>query len=201
MRSWTSSNQKFWPRDFLPKDLPASRIMTFGYDADPDSARHLAKQILYYHAEDLMSSLERQRTSRESERRPLIFVCHSLGGLIVKSMLVMASGSNRLPGRPRNVYQSTCGIIYYGTPHRGSKPDAWRQAIQKAIALGPNGTQLSKPLQRDSDMLALRLEQYNSISADIPSVFFYECRGTDSLGSKSLVRTKRFDIEVLLTSK
>lgn len=25
---------KFWPKEFLPNDIPTARIMTFGYDAD-----------------------------------------------------------------------------------------------------------------------------------------------------------------------
>lgn len=31
--SWTSSNGKCWPRDFLGKDSADIRVMTFGYEA------------------------------------------------------------------------------------------------------------------------------------------------------------------------
>jgi hypothetical protein len=35
--SWTASNGKCWPRDFLGADFPNTRIVTFGYEARLDA--------------------------------------------------------------------------------------------------------------------------------------------------------------------
>jgi protein SERAC1 len=32
--TWTYNKSLFWPRDLLVKDVPDTRILTFGYDAD-----------------------------------------------------------------------------------------------------------------------------------------------------------------------
>ncbi|XTI85857.1 hypothetical protein V2W45_1466673 [Cenococcum geophilum] len=61
--TWTAGNGVNWLRDLLPQDLPNARIMAWGYDANTYS---------------------RSRTSR----RLIIFVAHSLGGIIVKSALI-----------------------------------------------------------------------------------------------------------------
>jgi hypothetical protein len=38
--SWTYPDPKaFWPKDFLPCDIPEARVMTFGYNADAAFAK------------------------------------------------------------------------------------------------------------------------------------------------------------------
>jgi hypothetical protein len=70
-----------WPRDFLPRDCPHSRIMTWGYDSHITKGYAQSnKSNVFAHAKDLLYSLRRDRALR----RPIIFVAHSLGGLIVK---------------------------------------------------------------------------------------------------------------------
>jgi hypothetical protein len=46
MSTWTNSEtKKCWPKDFLPKDIPEARIMTFGYNAD--AAFGIRRRILW----------------------------------------------------------------------------------------------------------------------------------------------------------
>lgn len=76
-----------WPRLLLPKDIPQARIMTFGYDADivrwtdPAGTNRIAN-----HARNLLKYLSDERDGSESEDRPIIFVAHSLGGLVVENV-------------------------------------------------------------------------------------------------------------------
>ena len=81
-RTWTAS-KVCWPKDLLPKSLPYARIMTFGYNTletnePPLRIRDLAKILL--------DSLTNNRRLTKAVTRPLIFVAHSLGGLIVKEV-------------------------------------------------------------------------------------------------------------------
>lgn len=70
-----------WPRDFLPRDCPQSRIMVWGYDSRITKGYAPSnKNNIFAHAKDLLHSLRRERTTR----RPIVFLAHSLGGLIVK---------------------------------------------------------------------------------------------------------------------
>lgn len=88
-RTWTSqATGKFWPRDFLPNDLDGkARILVYGYDADVvawGSNGGVGKDMIHNHSERLVATLVANRRRQHAEERPLIFVAHSLGGLIVK---------------------------------------------------------------------------------------------------------------------
>ena len=81
-----SGGQKlvFWPEKLLPRDIPNARIFTYGYNAGilggllkgPDMNN------VSQHANDLMISLK----SELRNKKPIIFVAHSLGGIIVKDV-------------------------------------------------------------------------------------------------------------------
>jgi protein SERAC1 len=82
----------YWPRDLLPTDCPKARIMTWGYDtvvtkgiADPTN-----KSNIFAHARDLLFALGRERP----QDRPLVFVAHSLGGIVVKEVKLFYSNKN-----------------------------------------------------------------------------------------------------------
>lgn len=54
----------------------------------------------------------------------MIFVGHSLGGLVVKQALLLASES--LHDSYHDILNATSGIVFLGTPHRGSSNDIAR---------------------------------------------------------------------------
>lgn len=75
----------FWPETNLSKDFPEARIMTFGYDshiAQRDGPVNLTN--ITDHGGALLNGL-RYRRKKEPDR-PMLFLAHSLGGLIVKSV-------------------------------------------------------------------------------------------------------------------
>lgn len=79
--TWTAkASRKMWLRDFLPHKIPNARIMLFGYNSN--AAFSTSAAGVQDQAEVLFSRLIRER--RSAPDRPLIFICHSLGGLIVK---------------------------------------------------------------------------------------------------------------------
>ncbi|KAI6785914.1 uncharacterized protein J7T54_006253 [Emericellopsis cladophorae] len=49
--------------------------------------------------------------------RPIIFVCHSLGGIVCKQALVLAHEDDRRYGQ---VLNAVIGVAFLGTPHGGS---------------------------------------------------------------------------------
>jgi protein SERAC1 len=111
----------FWPRDFLPRAFPKARIMVFGYDTKITKYMSAAtnRNGVYQHSKDLLFTLIGNRKDDKARQRPLIFIAHSLGGIIVKEMLAISSGSDETA---RSILCCTRSIIFLGTPHRGS-PD------------------------------------------------------------------------------
>ena len=75
------------------------------------------------HAMNLLIDLTNDRASCDASGRPLVFVAHSLGGLVCKEAILL-SRNNPEP-HLCNIFKHTAGIIFMGTPHRGSWIADW----------------------------------------------------------------------------
>ena len=83
----SSTSKIFWPQDLLPAEYPNFRVFTWGYDVDIDHAfSGAATATVFQHALNLLSDIADARMPREIESRPLFFVAHSLGGIVVKDV-------------------------------------------------------------------------------------------------------------------
>ncbi len=120
--TWTrnTTNEKtnkktstLWLRDLLPKDIPGARIFTFGYDSKVMFSK--SKATTEDHAQSLLLALQAKRKHGQ-ERRPIIFIAHSLGGLVCKQALIRANQNEKF----NDILVSTKGIFFFGTPHRGA---------------------------------------------------------------------------------
>jgi hypothetical protein len=75
----------YWPQDLLGEEefCRQARILTYGYDSRVTRGyRSVNQNGLFAHARDLLYAVQRER----SLRRPVIFVAHSLGGLLLKEV-------------------------------------------------------------------------------------------------------------------
>jgi len=75
------------------------------------------KQSLGERSEDMLDKL---LEAGVGQTRPVIFVGHSMGGLIIKKMLVQAHNSVDSPAL-RRLAEKTKGVVFYSTPHFGSQ--------------------------------------------------------------------------------
>lgn len=78
-----------WPSDLLKEQLPNVRVLTWGYDSSVLNALEGSSQAsIYGFAENLLHEIHGTRIEfSEAERlRPIIFVTHSLGGIVVKQV-------------------------------------------------------------------------------------------------------------------
>ncbi|KAK6079549.1 hypothetical protein SCUP234_05718 [Seiridium cupressi] len=109
----SSTRKVFWPRDYLVPDLPIARVWTYGYNADVISGIFEGnnQNSVSQHGRDLQAKLERDLDNGD----PIIFVAHSLGGIILKDAL-----------RRSDICRSrTKLVVFLGTPHRGSSVAGW----------------------------------------------------------------------------
>ncbi|EXJ54137.1 hypothetical protein A1O7_09474 [Cladophialophora yegresii CBS 114405] len=135
-RSRTSRDRKgvYWPRDLLPESLPYARVLAYGYDAHLGhrlGPSHSQKSV-YDFAKDFLLELEAVR--RSHPKRPLVFIAHSLGGIVVKEMLRQSYGHLDHQTELRAISESTAGIIFFGTPHGGADPQSLLKTIAENVA-------------------------------------------------------------------
>jgi hypothetical protein len=101
--------------DMLPAVAPHARIMRYGYQSQwfgEGALRQNASTV----AQRLLLALKRKR--EEFKWRPLVFIAHCFGGLVVLKALVDARhDEDEWPG----VFTSTTGLIFLGTPFRGTE--------------------------------------------------------------------------------
>ncbi|KAL5343020.1 hypothetical protein BJX70DRAFT_244246 [Aspergillus crustosus] len=70
------------------------------------------------HADTLLNLLDLERQEQMAARAPkIVWICHSLGGLVVKQALLNAHEDRKYT----SIRTDTCGLVFFGTPHRGAK--------------------------------------------------------------------------------
>ncbi|KAI9762477.1 MAG: hypothetical protein M1840_001237 [Geoglossum simile] len=131
LMTWTHEDGVCWIRDFLPGHLPGARIFTFGYESKV--AFTLSTGGLGDFARSLLVALTGTRKSREERRRSIIFVCHSMGGIVVKKALIIAALE---PQHFINIRESTTAILFLGTPHRGSSTTELPKVLANIARIG-----------------------------------------------------------------
>lgn len=144
-----------WPQELLAKDIPEARILTYGYDADvAHFIKPAGQNTVFEHATNLNGDLTDLRRRTESLDRPLIFVAHSLGGLVCEQAIVLSYHDFEAE---HFLSVSLLGIIFLGTPHAGSSLSKFALAlghiIQFSVVKSPNMSNLDV-LKKDSEVLA-----------------------------------------------
>jgi hypothetical protein len=117
-------------------------------------------------ATTLVGELTAERQLANAYCRPLIFVCHGFGGLVVKRVLALshsrlAKGTEHL----RSIYVSTYAIIFMGTPHdgihKGALPLFYSEKTGGPSQFMINLLQGSELLSEVTDQFAPLMKQYS----------------------------------------
>ncbi|KAM7203860.1 hypothetical protein V8F20_003866 [Naviculisporaceae sp. PSN 640] len=111
------ATEVYWPLHILSTEewCKNARVMVYGYESQVTRGyANSNKNNFFAHAKDLLYSLLREKVPR----RPIIFVAHSLGGLLVKEVLRRSHESEEY--EVKDIVKSAIGVIFMGTPHRGS---------------------------------------------------------------------------------
>ncbi|KAL1893712.1 hypothetical protein Sste5346_006212 [Sporothrix stenoceras] len=118
--TWTAHGAtEPWPQALLPEKLPHARLLTFGYDADVIRGAVASKDTIGSLAEDFLYTLTRDRENAGALHRPIVFVVHSLGGIVCKRTITL-SYQKKVDAVLGSVAASLVGVIFMGTPHSGS---------------------------------------------------------------------------------
>jgi pimeloyl-ACP methyl ester carboxylesterase len=166
--TWRADENSFWPI-WLSRDLAGLATWTLSYEAPLTNWTGTAMPI----QDRARNVLEALLSERELKGKALAFVCHSLGGLVIKQVLRVADG-RRSDATARALVDSVKGVVFFATPHSGSTDATWFDRL-RAITW-PSASTLD--LVRNSANLRDLNIWYRERSATLPQKVFYEKRGT-----------------------
>ncbi|KAI0401354.1 hypothetical protein F4802DRAFT_428819 [Xylaria palmicola] len=181
VEAWTDSGTGVnWLRDLLPRHVKTARVLTYGYDASPALfLTNGASVAIQRSAECLVQELYADRRFSGMLRRPIIFICHGLGGIVVKKSLVYSS--TRTAAKIDHLWDqfvSTFAILFFGTPHDRTKRSSWH-ALEK-LSSGSwqtkvlSGDRLLRPAGEDDVFFQSITAEFNPIMKQFHLFFFWE---------------------------
>ncbi|RWA09422.1 hypothetical protein EKO27_g5687 [Xylaria grammica] len=124
----------------LPKAVPNARIMRFGYKSnwfgsrenEPQNTHPPKKTLVSQVADMLLRDLEYYR---RGITRPIIFIAHSYGGLVLIHAL-RSSFDNRAEWL--DPFGHTVGLVFFGTPFRGRQGLSLQQMVEAIAQSSPD---------------------------------------------------------------
>lgn len=197
--TWTSKkNNTFWPTDLLPVTLKGvkARILVYGYNADVYAFGKggPSSDMIYQHAQTLLVNLALERDMEDATNHPIIWIAHSLGGILVKRALNLSQSlENNNADDWRSIYISTYGIMFLGTPHTGSDSAKWGLMLQRMVnALIPkkvlhSENQMVKTLQTNNEILQEINLKFLEIYPKFQICMAHEGLETDLKGTKTFI--------------
>jgi pimeloyl-ACP methyl ester carboxylesterase len=156
--------------NWLDEDHPDFGVFSIQYESSPSEWLGSESMPIYDRANNLLELL----TSNDIGQRPIFFVGHSLGGLLIKKILQNAEDSG--VARYRKIFDQTKAVVFIATPHQGSARVPTLNLLRKVFKI----TELAKEL--DANNSALR-DTYNWYRAKtFATLSFSETLATPSYG-------------------
>ena len=107
----------FWPKD-IAGEIDGAAVYILGYPGDK-AAWGDGWPIAEF-AVAILDKLMNSRALRTSRTAPIAFVCHSLGGLIIKKLVVTAHLERGQQPSKGEFLDRIAGVVFLATPHDGS---------------------------------------------------------------------------------
>lgn len=168
----------FWPKDWLAKDVPNVRVVNVGYETEltmwnANLPMESEKRSLSERAADLLEKLRKADVGS----RPVIWVGHSMGGLLIKEVLNLANSETEFC----DMRDNTLGVIFYSTPHHGASLARYSNMAKYMVFPSMEVQELDK----GNPKLSILHDNFVQLvsSLDIPCLSFGEMEKT-SIGMK-----------------
>ena len=188
--SWDRNVDYFWPAWLAEENgLSSYRVFTYGYNSNfkgigtnlniTDFAKGLLFQMLVF-ANGVGEN------SVPFGGRPILFVAHSMGGLVVKKAFVLGKHDEQYAHIVSKIY----GIMFLGTPHRGAH---YAKILNNILATTPfvaPAKAYIDDLDTQSRLLQDINEQFRTQCAELSLVSFFETLKTSFGITRSIIVEK-----------
>ncbi|VUC31189.1 unnamed protein product [Clonostachys rosea] len=172
--SWQPRGQRsfMWIRDSFPARLPGVRFILYGYDSRLAGSKSF--QVIPDLALSLINQLRAGAWGSQSSKS-LLFLAHSLGGVILKQAMVMLAGGGEVE---RHIISGIKGGAFFGVPSMGMEVSD----IFQMLGEQPNRALIDN-LSDQSDYIPALEKQFEGIShvRDMVLIWAYETEQTPTL--------------------
>jgi hypothetical protein len=163
-------------------------VIIYGYDADvakfANKWGNASTEGLKSYGIDLAYAV--RDSLQNKSPRPIYFIPHSLGGLVVEQALLECLGSD---STLQAIVPATAGIMFMGTPHEGAPLATWASRLRKLILpqIRSTNKKILDVLKNDSELCQALEESFQQKSKhgefqNIKLFSFYETQPIPGLG-------------------
>lgn len=192
-RTWSKDTRDpnlFWPQHWLPlePEIARARILSFGYNASflPGTPRNIykigdfAKELLY----EMKFSKDHSGKDLNIGKVPVIFVVHSMGGLVAKKAYLLGQNDETY----KDIIRSISAMVFLATPHRGTN---LAEVLNRLLTVLFQPTRdFIADLNKSSPALEELNEQFRHIAPKLSIWSFYETLATPVGPMKLMVLDK-----------
>lgn len=185
--TWTFENDRamFWP-EWLIDDVQLRnvRLHTYGYHEPMVNGRAPVSKISEIGA-TLATSLDSNNYFRADSSTPIVFIAHSLGGLVVKAAIESATRNSKLAELVGRFY----GLLFLSTPHRDTDDRRMLSDILRACNISSSRRDFVEP------------EPNTACLQEINNVFYSCSQGLqvyDFYGNTDIVDRKRATLGIFM---
>jgi hypothetical protein len=187
-KTWSKNHdaELFWPGLWLPfePEICQARILSFGYNASfragaPKTVSNItdfSKQLLY----EMGFGKNEDGEDLGIGQVPIIFVVHSMGGLVVKKAYILGQNDDEY----QHIVRSISAIVFLATPHRGTNLAEVLNRVLKVSFQSPRN--FISDLNKGSPALEDLNEQFRHIAPRLSIFSFYETLPT-AIGPKKMM--------------
>ncbi|KAK1764603.1 hypothetical protein QBC33DRAFT_594654 [Phialemonium atrogriseum] len=182
--SWERETANFWPR-WLSEDVEFSsvRMWTFGYNANFKGAA--TNLNIKDFAKDLLLQLS-SAFAGSGQDGPIIFVAHSMGGLVVKQAYLLGKADKHFSQLIDKVF----GIAFLATPHGGAQYARLLNNVLSAAPIAGHPKLYVAELEKQSGSIQDINEKFGQDCEDLALISFYETLRTNLGFTKALIVDK-----------
>lgn len=159
--SGENGSKVFWPKAWLSEDLPGARIWSLSYDSCAWKTNTTGTMDLYLLGESLVRNMV-EFANISQGNCPVIFVCHCIGGLVVKEIVIKAHV--KFGNHPKYVQflQNVRGFFFFATSHEGSL----LADVASHVPFCRNKSELVEQLRAINDNLGRRNAEFERIERE-----------------------------------
>ncbi|KIW74479.1 hypothetical protein Z517_12419 [Fonsecaea pedrosoi CBS 271.37] len=175
VREWGVCQQS-WLSMLEREEHSRLRILEFHYQIPLDD--HFSWQFFLDQGANLLRELSQLRSATDAQKRPLLLMCHSLGGFILKQAISIANFQH-----PRYdlLLNALVGMVFLGTPHSSPGDDTlWEQCLWILRAANPGMSNKQALLQKknDTSLLTNLGARFQDVNTNLRILSVYEERKT-----------------------